>query len=81
LRITTDEEGHIVPASHYGLSGDFPSQMLLTVLFEDYDGKTRLTLRSLGMPPGVQTELARDGWNTSLDKLAELLKELEKQPA
>jgi uncharacterized protein YndB with AHSA1/START domain len=32
-----DEEGHIVPASHYGLSGDFPSQMLLTVLFEDYD--------------------------------------------
>ena len=76
-----DEQGNIVPASHYGMTGDFPSEMLLTVLFEELDGKTRLTLRSLGLPPGIQTDLARDGWNTSLDKFAAVLKELERQPA
>jgi uncharacterized protein YndB with AHSA1/START domain len=37
-----DEKGNVVPASHYGLSADFPLELQVTVMFEDYDGKTKI---------------------------------------
>jgi hypothetical protein len=40
--------------------------------FEEFDGKTRLTLRHVGLPPEMG-EMAEAGWNGSLDKLAESL--------
>jgi len=43
-----DEQGNIVPASQYGMSGDWPSELLVTVSFEDYGGKTKLILRHEG---------------------------------
>jgi len=46
---------------------------LVTVTFEDVNGKTRLTLRHATFP----TEAIRDdhtgGWNSTLDRLAELV--------
>jgi uncharacterized protein YndB with AHSA1/START domain len=51
------------------------------VIFEERDGKTRFTLRHVGMPAGEQQDLARKGWSTSLDKLAEVLKELVREIA
>ena len=67
-----DEKGNIVPATHYGMSPDFPLEMLVTVTFEEDEGKTRLTLKHAGLPPGDRDD-CRAGWSSSFDKLAELL--------
>jgi uncharacterized protein YndB with AHSA1/START domain len=68
-----DEQGNIVPASHYGMDGDFPDQMLITVVFEDLGDRTKMTLRHEGLPAGEHLTGANIGWNQSLDKLAESL--------
>ncbi len=65
-----DAQGNIVPASQYGMPGDWPRELLVTVTFDPVDGKTRLTLRHEGFPDAANRDLARQGWETSLDKLA-----------
>ncbi len=69
-----DEHGNVVPATHYGMSADFPLEMLIRATFEEYEGKTRLTLTHTGFPPGEDAEMAREGWNQSFDKLDALLR-------
>ncbi len=71
-----DEKGNIVPATYYGMSSDFPLEMLVTVTFEEDKGKTKLTLRHAGMPSGADQDGARQGWSESFDKLAEVLNKL-----
>jgi uncharacterized protein YndB with AHSA1/START domain len=72
-----DAQGHVVPASHYGMSPDFPLELLDTVTFEEYGkGKTKLTLRFTGIPAGQMKEMIGAGWNQSFDKLAESLRSL-----
>ena len=71
-----DENGNMVPASYYGMSKDFPLEMLITVIFEELDGnngKTKITLRHTGMPSDADSKGAGQGWNESFDKLAEYL--------
>jgi uncharacterized protein YndB with AHSA1/START domain len=68
-----DEQGNRVPASHYGMGGDWPSELLVTVTFEEHEGKTTFTLRHAGIPAGEMSDLTRAGWNESFDKLAEAL--------
>lgn len=68
-----DEKGNVVPSSHYGMAG-FPLEMLLTINFEEHEGKTKLTIRHTGIPAGADQDGANQGWNQSLDKLAECLK-------
>ncbi len=68
-----DADGNAVPASHYGMPGDFPMEMVVTVTFEDLGRRTRMILRHEGMPAGEMGEMANQGWNESLDKLAEIL--------
>lgn len=70
----SDAGGNVVPATHYGLSADFPLEMLVMVLFEEIDGKTKLTVRHIGIPSGADSAGAEQGWNESFDKLAEILK-------
>ncbi len=69
-----DEDGNVVPASHYGITADLPLEMLATVTLEDLGAKTKLTLRHEGFPPGEMRDGAGVGWNESFDKLAESLK-------
>jgi len=70
-----DEQGNVVPATHYGFGEDFPLEMLVTITFEKYeDSKTKLTLRQAGFPAGEIKGMANVGWNESFDKLAESLK-------
>jgi uncharacterized protein YndB with AHSA1/START domain len=71
-----DKEGNVVPASHYGMSGDWPLEMLVTVTFEEHNGKTKLTLRHSGIGGITATDRAnmQQGWSESFDKLAEILK-------
>ena len=68
-----DEKGNVVSASHYGMGEDFPAELLVTILFEDQNGKTKLTLRHQGIPAGEMNEMTNAGWNESLDKLAATL--------
>lgn len=70
----SDEKGNVVPASHYGMSGEWPSELLVTVTFEEQKGRTKFTLRHEGIPPGKMSDLTKAGWNESFDKLAEVLK-------
>ena len=68
-----DAEGNLVPPTHYGFGADFPSELLVIVTFEDYEGKTKLTLKHLGLPAGELSEQTAAGWNESFDKLADIL--------
>lgn len=71
-----DAEGNKVPASHYGMSGDWPLELPVTVTFEEQEGKTKLTLKHSGIDGLNATDRGnmQQGWNESFDKLAELLK-------
>ncbi len=71
-----DEKGNIVPATYYGLGESFPMEMLLTVTFEEQDGKTKMTLIHSGTENISDKDLSNmeQGWNQSFDKLAESLK-------
>jgi uncharacterized protein YndB with AHSA1/START domain len=73
-----DEKGNIVPASRYGMNGDWPRELLVTVTFQEHDGRTTLTLLHEGIPAGEMREMTKAGWNESFDKLAEVLRGLDK---
>jgi uncharacterized protein YndB with AHSA1/START domain len=71
--VFSDEQGNDVDPTEYGMSAEWPSETTLTVTFDDLAGRTGLALRS-----GVPEELAersgaRQGWEESLDRLAEYL--------
>jgi uncharacterized protein YndB with AHSA1/START domain len=68
-----DEQGTIVPASHYGVTDEMPLEMMITVTFEDFQDDTRMTLKHSGLPEGKMGELAGLGWSESFDKLARAL--------
>lgn len=70
-----DEHGNVVPASHYGLEGEFPLELEVIVTLEDLGGKTKMTLRHIGHPEGID-KMADAGWNESLDKLVETLEQM-----
>jgi uncharacterized protein YndB with AHSA1/START domain len=71
----SDDQGNVVPASHYGMGEDFPAELEVTVTFEEEGGKTKMTLRHAGMPEGDIMEQTGAGWNESFDKLAESLRQ------
>lgn len=72
-----DENGDIVSASYYGMSPDFPRELLITVTFEDSDGKTKMTLNHSGIGiSGADFGNMKQGWEESFDKLAEYLASL-----
>jgi uncharacterized protein YndB with AHSA1/START domain len=78
-----DAEGNTVPASYYGMSGDWPLEMLITLTLEEQEGKTKLTISHSGTE-GVSDEDRKNmqqGWDESLDKLAEALVSWQRQAA
>lgn len=70
-----DEKGNVVPSTYYGMP-DVPLETIITVTFEDIDGKTKMTLRHAGFPAGPHREMAGAGWNESFEKLAAYVEEL-----
>lgn len=70
-----DEKGNKVPASHYGMSPEWSGESLITVTFEELDGKTKLTLKNSGLSGLSAADRAnmQQGWSESFDKLAEYL--------
>lgn len=68
-----DAKGNKVSPKDFGMPGEWPEEMMVTVTFEDAGpGKTKLTLLHTGHP----AEMAKDatmGWNQSLDKFEAVL--------
>ena len=67
-----NENGNIVPATHYGFEGDFLLEMEITVTFREANGKTKMILRQVGMTSS-HLEGMDTGWNESFDKLEKSL--------
>jgi NADPH:quinone reductase-like Zn-dependent oxidoreductase/uncharacterized protein YndB with AHSA1/START domain len=76
-----DENGNPVGPEHYGMSPEWPAEALITVIFTEHVGKTRLTLQHSPLPPGRERDLCRQGWEESLDKLADYLAQASRTPA
>ncbi|KAB2891168.1 MAG: SRPBCC domain-containing protein [Desulfobulbaceae bacterium] len=76
-----DADGNIVPASHYGMGGDWPLELLVTLTLREQYGGTRLTLRHAGIPAGEMRDLTETGWQESFDKLADYLAAEKRLPA
>lgn len=68
-----DENGNVVPATYYGMEV-LPLELKVTVTFEEYKTKTKMTLTHIGIPAGTMFDMTKTGWNESFDKLAEILK-------
>ena len=68
-----DEQGNVISPTAFGMSGDMPLETEITVILEDLDGKTKLTLRHAGFPESHMSEMAGAGWSQSLEKLAATL--------
>lgn len=73
-----DPEGNVVNASYYGMNPDFPMMSIVTLLFEEQDGKTIFTLKyeDVSSIPDEDLRNMTQGWNEMLDKLAGYLKVL-----
>lgn len=69
----SDADGNIVPATNYDMGADFPLETVVTVTFDEIDGRTKMTLTHAGLPAGQMKEMTGAGWNESFDKLAESL--------
>jgi uncharacterized protein YndB with AHSA1/START domain len=48
-------------------------ETLLTVIFEEHEGKTKLTLHQAVFESVTARDAHRGGWTSSLDRLAEYL--------
>ncbi|MGH8011397.1 MAG: SRPBCC family protein, partial [Candidatus Binataceae bacterium] len=48
-------------------------ETLVTVTFEEHDGKTKLTLRQTGFESVISRDAHRSGWTSSLECLADYL--------
>ena len=69
----SDKDGNPAQPSDMGMDPEWPAETLVTVLFEDIDGKTKLTLQQ-----AVETALAKrtgayPSWLQMLDRLEAVL--------
>ena len=64
----SDKDGNVIHAAEYGLPGNWPTELLVTLVFEDMNGKSKLTLTHSGIPEEMQRQ-TQNGWEESLDKL------------
>lgn len=76
----SDSEGNKADPTEHGLTSDMPTEMTVTIKFEDLgDNKTKLSIIYIKPDNEEQFQAMLDsgmkeGWSTSLDKLADTLK-------
>lgn len=63
-----DSDGNVVPASYYKMPGDWDMELIVTVEFEEVDGKTNMRLQHVGLPPDINND-CMEGWQSMFDKL------------
>lgn len=74
----SDENGNKTSPTDHGLSSNMPEEMTVVVTFEEVEnGKTKLSLiytaTSQKMYDAMVASRMEEGWNTSLDKLGEVV--------
>jgi len=69
----SDDKGNVIPASELNMPGDWPMELLVTVTFEERDGKTKMNLQQVGIPPEMYDDCIK-GWEQSFEKLEENIK-------
>lgn len=73
----TNEHGDVVDPAIYGMPPEFPKENVVTVTFEEVAGKTKLTILYVVESEAVLEKMLsmrmREGWESSLQKLAESL--------
>ncbi len=69
----SDSKGNKIPASDYGLPGNWPQDLLITFELEEADGATKLKVLHEGIPGEAHDDCVK-GWNESFDKLEENIK-------
>jgi uncharacterized protein YndB with AHSA1/START domain len=69
------EPERLVMASNWADSEGNPTrpETILTLTFQEHDGKTKLTLRQALFESVTARDAHRSGWSSSLDRLAEYL--------
>lgn len=67
----SDNKGNVVPASYYKMPGEWPLELIVTVEFEEVDGKTNMLLLHDGIPEDMQKDCI-NGWQQMFDKLENL---------
>ena len=64
----SDEHGTVISPKDFGMPGEWPEEMTVTVMFEDAgEGKTKLMVVHTGHSIEM-ADMATMGWNQSLDK-------------
>ena len=63
-----DSKGNIVPASFYKMPGEWALELMVTVKFEEANGKTSISLKLVGLPIEMGDDCMK-GWQSSFDKL------------
>jgi len=68
----SDENGNVVPATHYGIPGNWPNGNNLSVEFVDMGEKTKVIVEEHDIPL-IMHIFAKMGWNQQFEKFEELL--------
>ncbi len=63
-----DSKGNIVPAADYKMPGDWTKEMVVTIEFEEVNGKTNMSVKHTGLPIEAADDCVK-GWQSSFDKL------------
>ncbi len=66
----SDEKGNTVSPSYYGMPGEW-NDVLVTVEFEDLNGKTKMDLRHKGIPQEMYNDCIQ-GWQECFDKMEKI---------
>lgn len=70
----SDEDGNVVDPTEFGMSEGFPAEPLVTVLFEEDEGQTEVTVRyEVATATDAERADMRTGFDESLDRLADVL--------
>lgn len=67
-----DENGNVVSPAAMGMPEGYPATTEITVLLEEFDGRTKMMMTHAGVPASSG---AGGGWNQAFDKLAALINE------
>jgi uncharacterized protein YndB with AHSA1/START domain len=70
----SDDKGNKVPASHYGIPGTWPDDVIISVSFEEIGKSTKMTMQQEGIPEAMYDDCVT-GWQQSFDKMESSLKE------
>ena len=62
-----DSEGNVVASSYYKMP-DMPMELVVTVSFEEVDGKTNMVMEQAGVPVEIGDDCIK-GWQSSFDKM------------